>query len=290
MAGVCFDGCHMEAGQPSRTAQGAAVHRAAHQLLDPPLVFKDALALRIIGPEAEAGLRGAAAEHATVAARALRAFIAARSRFAEDSFTAARVRGVRQYVLLGAGLDTFAYRADGGGLTVFEVDHPATQAWKRERLAEVQIAVPSHVVFAPVNFETETVAEGLVRAGLDKAQPAFFAWLGVVPYLTAEAVYTTLSLIVATMPAGSEIVFDYTLPIPQDGTKNGVSELAARVAAVGEPLRSFFEPATLAQKARSIGFSEVEDLDGAVLNARYFRGRADGLEVRGRAHVVKLRV
>jgi O-methyltransferase involved in polyketide biosynthesis len=131
----------MEALTPSRTAQGAAMHRAAHQLLDTPPIFEDPLAVRIIGPEAEQELRGGTDWHARDRAGGLRAFIAMRSRLAEDGLSSAVARGIRQYVLLGAGLDTFAYRAGDGfsGVTIFEIDHPATQAWKRARLEELAI-------------------------------------------------------------------------------------------------------------------------------------------------------
>src|ERR1700744_833636 len=152
------DNGSMEANQPSRTAQGAAMHRAAHQILDRPPVFEDPLALKIIGPEAEAELRNGNDPRTDRRAAGLRAFIAARSRFSEDTLAEGVAKGVRQYVLLGAGLDTFAYRAARNypGLAVFEVDHPATQGWKRERLAQAGLTLPDALTFAPVNFETAT--------------------------------------------------------------------------------------------------------------------------------------
>ena len=196
----------MQPGQPSRTALRAAAHRAAHQSVEHGRVFADPLAIRVLGeaPEAVFG-----ADLHSAATRGMRLFIAARSRFAEETLAAAVARGVRQYVVLGAGLDTFAHRnpyADQG-LRVFEVDHPATQGWKRGRLADAGLATPASLTFAPVDFERQTLAEGLANAGFDTAAPAVFAWLGVVVYLTRGAVLGTLGWI-ASLPPGTEVVFD----------------------------------------------------------------------------------
>src|SRR5580700_6523867 len=156
----------MQEGKFSRTAQRVAIRRAAHQLLDEPKVLDDPLALRIIGTEAAAALRSDPKED-HVFARAFRAFMAARSRYAEDELARAVEVGVTQYVILGAGLDTFAYRNPHPGLRVFEIDHPATQTWKREQLQSAGIAVPVGLTFVPVDFEGQTLADGLGRAGLD---------------------------------------------------------------------------------------------------------------------------
>src|ERR1700691_1610025 len=165
----------MEEGKFSRTARRVAIRRAAHQLLDEPRVLDDPLALRIIGFDAERALRSDPKEHHAFS-RAFRAFMAARSRYAEDELARAVERGVTQYVVLGAGLDTFAYRNPlrSAGLHVFEVDHPATQEWKRARLDDAGIAVPDDMTFAAVDFERQSLDDGLVKAGFDKQQPAFF--------------------------------------------------------------------------------------------------------------------
>jgi methyltransferase (TIGR00027 family) len=280
---------NMEQGQPSRTAQGAALHRAAHQLVDRPPVFADPLAIQIVGAEAAGELRDG--YHVTAENAGLRAFIATRSRFTEDCLHEAAKRGVRQYVLLGAGLDTFAYRETRKGLRVFEVDHPATQAWKRSRLDEVEIAIPGWVTYTPVDFERETIGDGLTRAGFAFAEPAVFAWLGVTPYLTREAVMNTLRF-VASMPEGSEIVFDYAQQA--DGLNEKQNQhfkaMAERVAALGEPFRSAFDPNALLDEIKTLGFSFVEDLDSDALNARYFQSREDGLYLRGRGHLMHARV
>lgn len=270
--------------QASRTALGAAMHRAAHQLLDVPPIFADPLALRIIGPEAERALRSGDGAHA--ARSGLRAFVAVRSRFAEDGLGEAHARGVRQAVLLGAGLDTRAYRSGLPGLSVFEVDHPATQAWKRARLAAAGIAIPGSVVYVPVDFDHESLAAGLARTTFEAASPAFFTWLGVTPYLARESVMETLGF-VAGLARGSEIVFDYV-----EATAGGSAHeaLAVRVASVGEPFRSAFAPAALDDHLLRLGLSAVEDLSAEALNARYCDGRTDGLRLLGRGHLLRARV
>jgi methyltransferase (TIGR00027 family) len=274
----------------SATAQGAALHRAAHQLLDHPAIFCDPLALRIIGREAEKALRGGELRHILPGATGLRAFLAVRSRFTEDCLTEAMAREVGQYVLLGAGLDTFAYRGgyDPARLRVFEVDHPATQEWKRGRLSDAGIAVPESVLFAPVDFECETVADGLARTAFDFAAPAFFAWLGVVPYLTRDAVMETLRFVAQH---SGEIVFDYPEPAHAVSPvqRRAMQRLAARTSAVGEPFRTAFAPGEIREVLLSLGFGHIEDLDAAALNARYCRGRADGFALRGNAHIVRAR-
>ncbi len=279
----------MKEGQPSRTAQRVAVRRASHQLLDRPRVLEDPIALRVIGAASRRALEADPATYdRSRFSRFLRAFVAARSRYAEDRLAAARARGVRQYVLLGAGLDTFAYRDPGpaGSLRVFEVDHPATQAWKRARLAEGGVALPPHLEFVPADFERQDLEQALAASGFDRAAPAQFAWLGVTMYLTRAGFEQTLRF-VAARPAGSGLVFDYALAPSSLGLlRRLIYEIvAARVRAVGEPWRTSFTPAALARLLAAQGLVEIEDLDDASINARYFGGRADGLRVGTLAHL-----
>jgi methyltransferase (TIGR00027 family) len=268
------------------------MYRAAHQLLDRPLIFDDPLALKIIGPASAEDVRLGVARQAKPESGGSRAFLAVRSRFTEDSFAAAYKRGVRQYVLLGAGLDTFAYRAvlQFPDVAVFEVDHPATQNWKRERLREVGIAIPSVVTYAPVDFERETLRDGLTRANFDFEKPAFFAWLGVVTYLSREAVMGTLSFVSQSIVPESEIVFDFPTPADPGDKAGGFEDMAKRAAAMGEPFLSTFDPVELRQDLAKAGYSLVEDMDSCALNALYFAGRSDGLILRGRGHVMRAKV
>jgi methyltransferase (TIGR00027 family) len=264
----------MQTGRASRTALGVAARRAAHQLLDHPPVLNDPIAIPILGAHFQ--LDRDKQEHPV--ARAFRAFMAARSRYAEDNLAQAIASGVRQYVLLGAGLDTFAYRNPYTSLQVFEVDFPATQEWKRGLLQEARIAEPGNLTFVPLDFEHHTLAEGLTAAGFNFTQPAFFCWLGVVPYLTLPAFRATVDLI-AAMPPGSGVSFDYALSDEELSPRRQLARaaLAARVAAAGEPFRLFFRSEQLENELKSAGFQRIEQLDSDDTNARYFARRKDAL-------------
>jgi methyltransferase (TIGR00027 family) len=271
----------MQEGQFSRTAQRVAIRRAAHQLLDEPKVLDDPLALRIIGAEAAEALRSSRRERHGFS-RAFRAFMVARSRYAEDQLAQAVAHGVNQCIVLGAGLDTFACRNPHPGLQVFEVDHPATQAWKRGQLQAAGIAVPPSLTFVPVDFERQTLADELRLAGFKETDAAFFSWLGVTPYLTHAAFAVTVSFI-AKMPVGSGVVFDFAVDrkLLNLGQRIALDVLANRVAAAGEPFQLFFDPRKLQEELKGIGFRRTEFLNGEILNARYFNDRTDGLRVRG---------
>jgi methyltransferase (TIGR00027 family) len=276
----------MEFGQPSLTALGAAGHRAAHQVLEQGRIFADPLAVRILGADAETAVHEAESDPNR---RRLRIFIAVRTRFAEDALSAAVGRGARQLVVLGAGLDTYAYRTTlRKGFRIFEVDHPATQAWKRQRLADACIALPDNLTFAPADFERETLADGLAAAGFDPQQQTFFTWLGVVPYLTGVAVFSTL-VYIAGLPGGAHLVFDYSNPPASIGEHEGRAareDLAARVAAVGEAFKSYFETGDLHARLAALGFREIEDLSPAAIAARYFPNRATAASDKG-GHILR---
>ena len=261
------------------------MRRAAHQLYDQPLVFEDPLALRILSDEAATEVRNGAQQESGIAwAAGLRAFVAARSRFAEEELARAFAQGACQYVILGAGLDTFAYRNPFAGLTVFEVDFPDTQAWKRGRLEHAGIEIPPSLRFAAVDFERHSLSEGLGETGFRRDEPAFFAWLGVVPYLTREAAFSTLRTI-ASLPRGTGVVFDYAMPPESMGEaeRAAFEDLAARVARAGEPFRLFFQPSQLESDLRALGFREIEDLDNAAIRARWFVADPRPQRLHGRA-------
>ncbi len=266
----------METGKPSRTALRVAIRRAAHQIADPPSVLDDPIALRLIGPGHENDLERAM----HLVGRDFRAFMSARSRYAEDHLAQAVAAGVGQYVILGAGLDTFAYRNPFPDVHVFEVDFPATQEWKRSLLADAAIPVPPNLTFVPVDFEHKTLSDGLRESGLDLAAPAFFSWLGVAPYLTLDAFRATVATI-AQFPSGSAVTFDYAFPPESLSTKRRAifDRLAGRVAAAGEPFRLFFTPEQVEAELRRAGFHCIEQADHDRLNALYFQDRADGLKL-----------
>lgn len=265
----------MNERQPSQTALGAAGYRAAHQVLEGGKVFSDPLARTILGDGADAIIAGLSAGPAQ---QRTRIYIAARSRFAEDCLGAAVSRGVRQAVVLGAGFDTFALRNPHSklGLRVFEVDHAATQAWKRRRLAEVGLGIPASLTFAAVDFESDDLGRRLRDAGFAPDRPAFFIWLGVVPYLGRAAIAATLRYI-ASIP-GSEVVFDYSEPLENypPERRDEVATLAARTAEAGEPWLSHFDPDEIDRDLRGFGFEDIEDLGISELAVRYLGDRARG--------------
>jgi len=283
----------MRQDRPSLTAHRVALSRAAHQLLDDPRVLDDPIALRILGERTAHDIQANRKRFAGKFARHLRAFLVARSRVAEDALAQAVGRGVHQYVILGAGLDTFGFRSPYADtvLRVFEVDHPATQAWKRRLLTAAGISIPASLHFVPIDFETQTLAAGLRHAGFSPDEPAFFSWLGVSMYLTREAVVDTLRF-VASLPRGSGIVFDYVVA-PENLSllrRMIAGALLRRVASVGEPWKTFFEPAQLAEELTALGFGRIEDLGAAELNTRFFAGRSDQLSVAGLGRLVSARV
>lgn len=273
----------MNEGQASRTALLAAKARACHQLLDHPTVFDDPLAVKIVGEALMRDYIRLPPRQQDILCRAGRGALVARSRVAEDALGEAVARGVTQCVVLGAGLDTLAYRNPYGetALRMFEVDHPATQAWKRGKLREAEIAEPDNLTFVPIDFATQNLPEALRLAGLRVDQPAFFCWLGVTMYLAPAMVKGTLGYI-ASLPRGSGVVFDFMyrqarwdLPM-----RLMVCVLTRRYARMGEPWIGFFEPRQLVSDMRALGFSAPRHLTGAELNSTLFASRGDGLRIR----------
>lgn len=275
---------------PSRTAWLVALRRAAHQLMDRPPVFADPLALRILGRETATELERDPQYRAhRFSDRYVRAILAARSRIAEDTLAELVGQGLQQYVILGAGLDTFAYRNPWPGLRVWEVDHPATQGWKRERLASGEITIPTPEPFVPVDFAHQNLEQALVAAGLDLGQPTFFSWLGVAPYLERPAIDALLAFVARASASGGGIVFDYFIP-PHTQPLLVRLMLALRrwrLKKIGEPWRTYFDPAQLSSQLHNLGFRDVTDFTPALINERYFAGRTDGLAVGTVAHVMR---
>lgn len=244
----------MNQNEPSRTALIAATHRAAHQVLERGLVYRDPLAVPIVGRTSEDVATEAAAHPER---RTMRLFIASRHRVAEDAVSQEVDAGVRQVVVLGAGLDTQAYRSTyAGDVSFFEVDHPATGAWKQARLGEARIAVPPTLRFVALDFEREELSERLVQSGFDANAGSIFVWLGVVPYLTEAAISKTLACIASLQGA---VVFDYAEPPDRwpPMLRPMLENRAAQVAAIGEAWISYFTPADLADRLHGLGFMTI---------------------------------
>jgi methyltransferase (TIGR00027 family) len=267
----------MQPKEPSRTAWGAARHRAVHQLIEGGRIFTDPLAVPILGGDVSIAPDGTDAlvheDDAHPGTRAMRFFIVSRSALAEARLAeAVAERGVEQLVVLGAGFDTFAYRNPfGDRLRVFEVDHPATQAWKRERLGAMGVEMPEGLTFVGVDFEHEVFADRLVEEGFDPAKRSFVFWLGVSMYLTAGARDATFAA-VAGWPGGGEIVFDYAEPPHDQMSEAGRAAraaLEARVAAIGEPFIGWMDPDALHAQLAGLGYLEIEDLGGIDLAERF---------------------
>jgi len=276
----------------SRTALGVAWLRAAHQVLDSrPLILEDAAVARLLGRETIEHALWASARLQTPGARLLRSHVVLRSRFSEDRLEESLGRGVKQFVILGAGYDTFFARQPRWAeeLKIFELDQPATQADKLARIAAAGMKVPSNVIFGSVNFEVESVEDGLARHGVDFNAPTVFSWLGVTMYLSESAIDATLDAVLQ-FPRGSEIVLTFASReaeglsdaaadsrSPSDSDVASGSKLASIVAGIGEPWITYFQPDEIERRLRGIGFSDVFLFTPEMASERYFAGRADAL-------------
>lgn len=265
---------------PEHTAERVALWRAMHLQVDaPPYVLEDEVGLRIAAPRG--GWRDRPDMHPE-GTSTFRAGVVARARFVEDLVAERAGQGVEQYVLLGAGLDTFAQRRPdvAAGLQVFEVDRPEPQAWKRRRLTELGYGVPEWLRLVPVDFETESWWERLLSSGFDPGRPAVVASTGVSMYLTREANAATLRRL-ATLAPGSTVIMTFQLPLdlldPGDRPGRQYAEDGARNS--GTPFITFFAPPDIRSLARESGFAEAGHVSARDLNKRYFDARTDGLRM-----------
>jgi len=294
-----------------------ASQRAAHQILDNPKILEDPLALRIIGAEAESKLRLELANFQRPELRAFRAGVMIRNRYAEEELAQSVQRGVRQYVILGAGLDTFAYRNPFPLLRVFEVDHPATQAWKRSCLEKAAIPIPASVTYVSVDFERQMMTDALRQSGFKSDALTFVSFIGVVRYLSRETLISVLTSIVSSMPTGSEVVFDCGPPpsllqvlcgraLPGrtevifdspsfPSLPRRLRKLVYRMIVNWSFKNNDFRPTcldlvSLTRDLKRIGFADVQLFGPKEMNMRYCKDRTDGLRIQNQMHLVKARV
>lgn len=291
----------------SLTALLTAYARAYHAVHDKPKIFDDHLAYQLFTEEERTDIEHNLAEslkffdperaatcHDQASALAWYMRIQgcpatiSRSRYAEDCLEAALQKGVRQYVILGAGMDTYAFRRPdlAGVLEIFEIDHPLTQAFKLSRLKELGWEHPGNLHFIPVDFTKETLPAALRQSTYDPRQLSFFSWLGVTIYLTRAEIMATLRAIAGIAPAGSSIVFDYLDTdafIPEKASKQ-VRLMREIVEKVGEPLKGSFDPAMLAADLAGAGLLLHENLSPPAIEKRYFQGRTDGYHAAGHMH------
>lgn len=263
---------------PENTAARVALWRALHVQIDPPPhVFEDEIGLRLVAPEPGWQDRPDMSSFT----RPYRASIVARARFVEELVEQQAGRGVAQYLILGAGVDTFAQRRPdlAARLSVFEIDQPGPQAWKRQRLVELGFGIPAFLHLVPVDFEAgDAWWDRLIAAGFDPRRPAVVASMGVSMYLTRDAIAATLRQVAALAP-GSTLAMTFMLPfeLADPELRPGLEMAANGARAAGTPFISFFAPAEMLELARAAGFRRVEHVPAAALAERYFAGRTDGL-------------
>ncbi len=288
----------MKANRHSSTAEATAAVRAWHRMHHEPLILDDPYALEFTSRLWRLICRNRLLtwlifECALGKLQPIAAEIICRARYTEDKLEAAIDNGMRQYVLLGAGFDSYALRhaATAKRLRIFELDHPLSQQVKKERIYKHHDRLPSLLEFVPVDFEKQTLAEVLDGSGYDRQEPAFFSWLGVAQYLPSTAVQNTLEALAAYAASGSELVFDYLLPASElSASDQSILEKLQRFTERrGEPLASYFTPAELAIMANQCGFEVVENFSPAEQAARYFTQRNHNLWPFSGYHIIHLR-
>lgn len=272
------------------STHAVAVWRAAHQLLEQPPIFEDPIALSIL-EDASRDVTDKLELHKHPLSAAMRIAIAARSRFAEDERKKSLTDGTYQYVILGAGLDSYAYRNKDLNENVFEVDLPSMQAVKIASVQRLDITPIGKVSYVACDFEKNSLEERLHSSGFDRHQKTFFSWLGVVPYLDITAIEETLKFVASCAP-GSAMVFDYI--VDKDNLNEMeqliVNVLSNQLAAGGEPLKSFFDPQKLKKKLEDLGFTQIKDIGPEHLNKHYLSSREDGLRVGNVTRIFKVTV
>jgi len=286
----------MKPEQMSSTAEATAAMRAAHYLYHQPVVFHDPYALQLTSPALRRVLQNRffgwllSRKFISSSLRPITAQVVSRAKYAEEKLEQAVAKGIYQYVMISAGLDTFSLRRPdfSSGLQIYELDHPATQRIKQKRLMDISATGPAGVEFLAVDLEKQTIAEALSSSSFSKEKKAFFSWLGTVPYLSVEAVFKVLRSLAAYATRGSEIVFDYSIPpdmwAPED--RQALGRILRIIARQGEALQSFFEPDAFPDDVSHLGYHIFENISPAELNDRYFSDRSDGLMTHSAAYIL----
>jgi methyltransferase (TIGR00027 family) len=283
----------MEKPTPSRTALATSLMRAAHTRLDPHPLINDPWGDRLVPEPVKRAMAPSDAilDESLMSSRSY-ANVITRTRYAEDALRAAVTKGIQQYVLIGAGFDSFALRLPefAANLKIFEIDFPATQNLKIERIGACGMVLPESVCFIAADLSVESVATALARSPFEAKQMTFFSWLGVTMYLTREANLSTLRSIASCSPAGSEVVFTYLDARVFQARSESFRELEQRVAALGEPFLSGFNPAELEANLAACGLELIEDLNGSEAATRYNRGAGNAFGRSMFSHIALARV
>ncbi len=278
----------------SSTAEATAAMRAAHFLYHQPAVFKDPYALQLTNPTLRRACQNRflgwllRRKFISKSLRPITAQVVSRAKYAEEKLEQAVKKGISQYVIIGAGFDSFCLRRPDflAGLQVYEIDHPATQQIKQKRLMEVLDSPPEGVEFLAVDLEKRTITDALSTSSFKKNKRVFFSWLGTVPYLTENTVFNVLRDLASFAALGSEIVFDYLIPIkmwsPEE--RQALVRILRIIGQRGEAVKSFFEPDTFPDEVSCLGYNIFENISPTELNKQYFSDRSDGLVTHSAAY------
>ena len=284
----------MKYEQMSSTAEATAAMRAAHFLYHQPVVFKDPYALQLTSPALRRVCQNRffgwllSRKFISESLRPITAQVVSRAKYAEEKLEQAVSKGISQYVIISAGLDSFCLRRPdfSASLHIYEIDYPATQRIKQNRLMEILDSSPEGVEFLPVDLEKRTIADALSASSFLKDERAFFSWLGTVPYLSEEAVFNVFRDLASFAARGSEIVFDYSIPTSMWPPKEhqALVRILRIIGRRGEPVKSFFEPDALSDEVSRLGYHIFENISPAELNQKYFLDRSDGLVTHSAAY------
>jgi methyltransferase (TIGR00027 family) len=284
----------MKYKQRNSTAAATAAMRAAHLLYHQPVVFNDPYALQLTSPALRRVCQNRffrwllRRKFISESLRPITAQVVSRAKYAEEKLEQAVSKGISQYVIVSAGFDSFCLRRPdfSTGLQIYEIDHPATQQIKQKRLLEILDSFPEGVEFLAVDLEKRTIADALSDSSFSKGERAFFSWLGTVPYISEDAVFNVLRELASFAVEGSEIVFDYLIPISMWALeeRQALLRILRLIGRRGEPVKSFFEPNAFPDEISRLGYHIFENISPDELNNKYFSDRSDGLVTHSAAY------